>query len=421
MRIAVVSYSRRKIGGTEQNLDVVLPEFSRRGHDSIFAYVCDEPQSRDVIRTAHSTGLLNIGATGRLRALAAIRAFQPDVINVHGEIPPSLQSALPEIAPAAYSMHNYYGSCISGLKTFQFPIVQPCSRRFGAACLGLYFPRRCGGKSPVTMLRRFQTERERLRSLTKFDAVIVYSAHMEAECLRHGLHPERVYGLPYEVAARSHFTSSEIHTPLESEARLLFVGRMEKLKGGCKLIDALPMIRARLRRRVTLDLGGDGPDRPSWQARALSVMARDSAISINFHGWLDRPSVERHLALAHLLVVPSLWPEPFGKVGPEAAAFGVPVAAFAVGGISEWLTAGVNGFLAPGDPPTSSGLSEAVSKCLEDPELYLRLREGAVQSAQRFHLKGHVDHLLRLFQQICRDRREDSTKGVSRHARCGAM
>ena len=50
-------------------------------------------------------------------------------------------------------------------------------------------------------------------------------------------------------------------------------------------------------------------------------------------------------------MVPSIWPEPFGQVGPEAGLYGVPAAAFAVGGTPSWLTDGVNGRLAPGDPP----------------------------------------------------------------------
>ena len=68
-----------------------------------------------------------------------------------------------------------------------------------------------------------------------------------------------------------------------------------------------------------------------------------------------------------LLVVPSIWPEPFGQVGPEAGLYGVPVAAFAVGGTPSWLTDGVNGLLAAGDPPTAAGLAESIVGCLADP------------------------------------------------------
>ena len=68
---------------------------------------------------------------------------------------------------------------------------------------------------------------------------------------------------------------------------------------------------------------------------------------------------------SRLLVVPSVWPEPFGSVGMAAARYGVPAAAFAVGGIPQWLHDGVNGHLASATPPTSASLADAVIRCLE--------------------------------------------------------
>jgi glycosyltransferase involved in cell wall biosynthesis len=98
--------------------------------------------------------------------------------------------------------------------------------------------------------------------------------------------------------------------------------------------------------------------------------------------------------------MPSLCPEAFGKIGPEAAGHGVPAAAFDVGGIAEWLVPGVNGMSAPGDPPKPAGLAKAIVACLADPAIYARLREGALAGAGRFDLGTHVDRLLVLFERI---------------------
>ena len=97
--------------------------------------------------------------------------------------------------------------------------------------------------------------------------------------------------------------------------------------------------------------------------------------------------------------MPSLWPEPFGLVGLEAGQHKVPVAAFAVGGIPEWLRPGINGYLAPGDPPTSNGLADAIVACLKDAELYARLREGAGRIAAEFDFERHVDALIRVLDR----------------------
>ena len=97
---------------------------------------------------------------------------------------------------------------------------------------------------------------------------------------------------------------------------------------------------------------------------------------------------------AHLLVVPSLWPEPFGLIGLEAAACGVPAAAFDVGGISEWLHDGVSGYLAPANPPPAAALAAAIVKCLRDRPTHDALSQGALEIASRHSMDAHVTALL---------------------------
>jgi glycosyltransferase involved in cell wall biosynthesis len=101
-----------------------------------------------------------------------------------------------------------------------------------------------------------------------------------------------------------------------------------------------------------------------------------------------------------LLVVPSIWPEPFGAVGPAALRRGVPAAAFAAGGIPEWLHDGVSGHLAPADPPTPAGLARAVVRCLEDPGHYTALTAGARQTGARFAIERHIPALLKLMSEL---------------------
>jgi glycosyltransferase involved in cell wall biosynthesis len=398
-----VSYSRRKIGGTEHNLDVVLPELERRGHALQFLYFHDKPLDRAPIRTGPATELVDVSRLGHRAALARLRAFHPHLINGHGDIDAEFQASLLPIAAAAYSVHNYYGTCISGLKTYQLPVIQPCHEILGPACLLRYFPRRCGGLSPITMLWRYFTERRRLQVMSRYDAVITHSHHMETEYTRHGLHPARVYGLPYEASVHAAKVRTASPAPLNDRACLLFAGRMEKLKGGQTLIAALPEVFSVLNRPIELQMAGDGPDRKTWERMARRVMARHSGIDIQFRGWVTQPAMEVLFQQSHLLVMPSLCPEAFGKIGPEAAAWGLPAAAFTVGGIEEWLIPGVNGMAAPGDPPTARGLAGAIVQCLADPHVHAQLCAGALAGAPRFGLGNHVDALLALFAYICRN------------------
>jgi len=100
--------------------------------------------------------------------------------------------------------------------------------------------------------------------------------------------------------------------------------------------------------------------------------------------------------------MPSIWPEPFGMSGPEAAAHGIPAAAFAVGGIPEWLQDGDNGHLAPADPPGAEALADAVTRCLGDREHYRRLRQGAFCRAATYDLGGHLGKLIQVLDEAAR-------------------
>ena len=114
---------------------------------------------------------------------------------------------------------------------------------------------------------------------------------------------------------------------------ILFLGRMTPLKGGDLLIEAVADASRRLGRRLALTMAGDGPEREAWQARpAVSASPRRSRAGSS------RPARDQAIRQASLLAVPSVWPEPFGLTGLEAAACGVPAVAFDVGGIREWLT-----------------------------------------------------------------------------------
>jgi len=143
---------------------------------------------------------------------------------------------------------------------------------------------------------------------------------------------------------------------------------------------------------------GDGRQRSALERQAANV--RGGKLEISFPGWVDRPRIEALLKNCDLLVVPSLWPEPFGLVGPEAGHYGVPVAAFNVGGIHDWLVDGVNGFLASGTPPTSAGLAAAIIKCLRDPVVHARLRVGAAEVSRQFNIENHLTALLDVFRNV---------------------
>ena len=194
--------------------------------------------------------------------------WRPQVLFSHGLLDPEVEARTLQIAPAVFLAHAYYGTCISGAKMFKSPTNMPCSRTFGWPCLANYYPRRCGGWSPITMVREFRRQSARLELLSQYKAIVTLSSHMQREYARHGLGATWVRGaVEPGVSSATDVPDRRPH----DEYRLLFVGRMDHLKGGDYLLDALPRVASALDRTLNVTFVGDGPARASWQAAAATT------------------------------------------------------------------------------------------------------------------------------------------------------
>ena len=401
MRIAILTWTARRAGGVESYLDVLIPALRRAGHEVAFLHEVDAPVTRERLSLGDGVTVISAETAGADAALAQLRAWQPDVLYAHGFADPELEARAQAIAPEIFFLHNYYGACISGHKAFAAPARRPCNKPFDAACLLYYFPRRCGGLSPVTMALDFSRQRRRLALLRNCRTIVTHSTHMQQEYERYPGLEGRVQTIPYFTHAKAEPTVPEGVRPDggSSPVRLAFLGRLEPLKGACTLLTALPAVAAALGRPLRLDVMGEGSERADLEARAKAMVGQHSGIEVVFHGWCQDPKVRELLGSSDLLVVPSLWPEPFGLVGLEAARLGVPVVAFDVGGVREWLKEGVNGFLAPGDPPTAAGLAAVIARCFSGADQLTRLRAGArAVSSMNPDFDAHLAVLLGILQ-----------------------
>lgn len=394
MRVAVASWTSRHAGGIESYVGALLPAMRRAGLEVSFFHEADEPAQRARIDVAAGIAVFSAQSNGVAGALERLSAWKPDVVYVQGLHDVDTADRLLDVAPSVTFVHTYAGTCISGTKTHTRPWPVACSRRFGLACLALYLPRGCGGSNPVTMMRLYRTQQRRRENLMRQAAVITHSEHMKAELVRHGI-AAGVVAFPVSVPDLG------VPAPVDVSHDIVFAGRMENVKGGTLLLDALVRVRCELGRPLRVQLNGDGPDRQAWERLAHRVRGRDEQISIEFPGWSDEAQLSARMRASRLLVVPSIWPEPFGSVGMAAARLGVPAAAFAVGGIPQWLHDGVNGHLAA-MPATAEGLADAVVRCMRDPRHYEELSLGARRISAQFTMQRHLPELIGVFERAIR-------------------
>jgi glycosyltransferase involved in cell wall biosynthesis len=99
-----------------------------------------------------------------------------------------------------------------------------------------------------------------------------------------------------------------------------------------------------------------------------------------------------------IIVVPSIFEEPFGRVNIEAMAAGKPVIASRVGGIPEVIEDNVSGILVPnGD---GDALAKAMIKLIDDAELRRRLGENGRRFVEeKFDTKKQIKDLEAIFYE----------------------
>jgi glycosyltransferase involved in cell wall biosynthesis len=390
MRILVANDGLSDVGGVQSYLDCVLSGLAARGHAIAIIHCSDSgrPEVSAVNRQFESFTFDG----GLSSTFSTLRAWAPDVCFSHNINDLSLERRLLDAFPVVKFMHGYFGTCVGGQKMHAFPTPVPCERAFGPACLALYLPRHCCRWDPTTLVTYWRWTSAQHKLLAAYPTIVVASRHMRAEFARNGVEPDRIVVNPLFPTIQPTRTV----TPPPAEPTVMFLGRMTSLKGGDLLIAAVDAARRRLGRPVHLVMAGDGPRRQEWE-----VLTARLHVSSTFTGWLDGDAKNAWLARASVAALPSTWPEPFGLVGLEAAALGVPTVAFDVGGISEWLRHDVNGVAVPG-PPSAESLGEALAGVLGDERRLAALRAGAQRLAGEMPLGAHLDRLEEIFTRVPR-------------------
>jgi glycosyltransferase involved in cell wall biosynthesis len=134
--------------------------------------------------------------------------------------------------------------------------------------------------------------------------------------------------------------------------------------------------------RVTL-LGDGAPDYRARLERLASSVALEGRVEML--GRQDRASVSRALSTAHVFVLPSLWPEPFGLATLEALGHGCCALVSDAGASPEIVRDGVDGLVVPaGD---ESALAAALQRLANDDGLRVRLA-----SAGQARARDDFDH-----------------------------
>ena len=181
---------------------------------------------------------------------------------------------------------------------------------------------------------------------------------------------------------------------------LLFVGRLERLKGVEIAIRALALLRDRQHDEVRLlILGEDSREGDESEKERLKAIADSTGVRdrVDFVGSVAHHELPFFYAAADACVMPS-YSESFGLVALEAQACGCPVVASGVSGLRSVVRDGVSGYLIDAHDPAE--YAERIGRLLEDREIAQQMGRRGSLLAQRFSWTRTADLLEELFAGV---------------------
>ena len=200
---------------------------------------------------------------------------------------------------------------------------------------------------------------------------------------------------------RHDLNGSEQHSPHPEDRslNLLYAGRIYPEKGIETVIEAMiRLVNGQGKRDIRLSVAGSGSVEYENHLRQLVNQAGLSD-NVFFLGWVPPAEMPELLGKHDVLVLPSIWPEPFSRAVLEGMSSGLVVIATRIGGTPEIIVDGKNGLLfTPKDP---EDLAKKIAHLLDDPESRKQMMHAGRQTIlERFTMTKMMDEIESYLQEV---------------------
>jgi len=245
---------------------------------------------------------------------------------------------------------------------------------------------------------RIETERDVVRSCHH---TIATTEKEKGELILHyGASPARISVIPCGV-------NLELFQPVDKEMAkqelgfgddkiILFVGRVEPLKGIEQLLKAIPYLQNSQGTKLVL-IGGD--ENSQYEMERLQRLSRDLHIedSVTFLGSIKQERLPSFYSAADVCVIPSYY-ESFGLVTLESLACGTPVVATDVGDFKSIIRQGETGYVVMDNAPNH--LAEKIDLLLSKPGSDMKSALSIRESVTEFSWSNIAQHIIKQCQEV---------------------
>lgn len=366
--ILIYTKTNELIGGIERYIETQVDVFVKNGI-AVTVYFENLIESEKTINLSPSVNIISKDELGTIGfSFVIIHKFDDE----------DLVSSLNDHQTTIAVVHDHEYYCRRGHK--YFPNSKNCKLAYDKVNCSLCS---CFGLSkkesfPYLYFKKDNVQKK-ISILKAMNGYVVISDYMKNNLLINGFKEEKIF------LVKPFVDFKETHEGRRKG--MLYVGQLIKGKG---ILKFLKNFNAEVE---SFSIIGDGKDRKNIE----NIASRWSGIKVL--GFQNPENFYKNVAF---LTFTSTWSEPFGLVGIEAMSWGLPVVAFNVGGVTDWLKHGENGFLVDeGDYETFNYYCD---KLLNDVELANKMGNNAKSFVEgSFSKDNYIDNWLKV-QGYCENR-----------------
>lgn len=373
--LQIYNEGRTRIGGDRVVVDATMRVLVQNGHKSRLVMKSSRDLESSVVKRINAfwAGIYNVRSHYEMRRL--LEQERPDVVHVHSLYPMFSPSVLVASrgagVPVVMTVHSHILTCPTAFHLYKGRVCEECLGGHEYRCV----IRNCRNnilESSAYALRSAAARRFRLFH-DNVSVLIVMTPFGKEKLLQAGFRNDQIMVVPNPARFDDTIANTSEGT------YVAFAGRINPEKG----VDILLAAAARMP-DILFKIAGDGTVLPEMRARATN--------NVEFLGRLGSDELQAFYRRSRLLVVPSLWFEPFGMVVIEAMAVGVPVIASKIGGLPYLVDEGVTGALfEPGNP---EDLMRQIRRLWEDPQLCNQMGKAGQLKVVRQYTEDTYYHSL---------------------------
>lgn len=360
MKILQVHNYYQQRGGEDAVVEAEKALFEQHGHQVIsFTKQNNTIQSRwQKIHSCLQTHHNKHSATEFDKVLTTEK---PDIVHCHNTFPlisPAIYGICQKHSiPVIQTLHNFRIQCANGLLFRNGQICENCLTKNSTRDAIRYHCYRNSLIGSVTLAHYISYHKKHQTWRHQVNRFIALTDFAKSKFLKAGIDAD-------QIDIKPNFIDTPKHPPVQQSQRnidVLYIGRLSPEKG----IDTLVQASHHCQSAITVI--GEGPVQITSHNKNIIALGKMPLVDLL-----------KQLAMAKMLIVPSIWHENFPRVIVEALSCGTPVITSNLGSLAEIVQHNHNGMLfEPGD---SQALAKTINGLLQDPKKLQNLSNQAYQS-----------------------------------------